>query len=457
MKHYSASLEFDAQVDQGNLTITAEDALIITDINDLTDTEVATLSNAEGLYIIGGSIDTATTTAVGGSTDSPGAKYYLSGKGQQKQLKAIQSAFVSNAPGADPDTGFQNFVGAPTIYLSYSEGIVQNDLITGTANTSGATNNVATFFGTGLGFQLPLPEGTVDTNVKQAIFNDSDSSDLSVDFYLSTGNSEGDTAHFELDVEPFFNNTNNTIPILSNSSGTSYIDSSITQDGSGHVSIGATGGGNDRNLTVWGNLIVQGATTTVNTNTIDVEDQYITTAHTDLTADKSATPGGIFVEHEITGTSGTQEVTYAGLRYGNGNGSGFAWETTNDATSDNGLTGTWTAIGSGAGTVNKFAADISFADGATSVTVAAGTVGTQVTTGGNSALRHGLVQDGDYTVTLYEYVDSSGDRVDDGTTSVAGWRTVLPAYIEISSANYGVTISMPAESGSQVFKLVIKA
>ena len=444
MKHYSASLEFDAQVDQGNLTITADDALIITDINNLSDTEVATLGNAEGLFIIGGTIDTATTTVgtAGDATDAPGNKYYLSGKGQEKQLKAIQSGFVSQAPGQDPDnSNFIDLVGAQTIYLSYSEGVTAADLISGTAGTSGATNNVATFFGSGQGFQLALPEGVSDTNVKQGIVDNTAGAEV-LDFYLTTGHSEGDAGeHFSVGMSDFFPDTNNTIPIYTTGSGSQLVDSVITQDTSGHVTIGATGAGNTRNLTVTGDLTVNGTTTTVNSTTVNIDDKYL--AINNAAGGGSTTAdGGLLVTlatavqqpSETSGTTGT----HAGIRYDE---STQRWQTTIGTTVNGGADGDWEDIGAGA--VNVYAADITFANNATSVTVAAGT--------------HGLPGT-DLTISLYEYVDSSGDRVDDGTSSVVGKSSIIPENILIHTTTTpgNIVISMPAETGSQVYRLVVK-
>ena len=129
----------------------------------------------------------------------------------------------------------------------------------------------------------------------------------------------------------------------------------LTRDPSAN---GATFLGASNTVTIEGNLTVSGTTTTINTATLDVEDRYITTANTDLSADKATMAGGIFVEAEITDTATTQEVRYAGIRYGNGGGTGstdFGWEIAVDASADDGSNGTWQRIATGDSSVSKFA------------------------------------------------------------------------------------------------------
>ncbi len=452
MKHYSASLEFDAQVDNGDLTITASDALIIAESNTLTDAQVVDgdTTGKLGLTIIGGTADSDSVRASTSVTGTPSMHSYLSGRGRELELKTIRSAFVSRAPAAGSTAGVE-LTGAQTIYLSYSDLVVSSDLITGaTPNASGSIDNTATFFGPGEGFTLSLPEGTTDTNVKQGIFNDTTAGSEVIDFYLDTGNAEGDAEHFNVDVSSFFNDNAFTVPVLNLTGGTAFTDSAISQDQAAAAGSTVTIA-ND--LTVTGDLIVSGDTITANVGELLVEDKYIVANYSTAT---TTADGGLLVQKAAAtaSTAGAGLGTHAGIRY---NESENVWETSVSTPSGTINDADWTAIGAGAGTVNKFAADITFAADIATVTIAAGTAGTQVNTGGNAALRHGLVQDGDYTISIYEYVNSSGARVDDGQTSVQGRSLIIPENIEIHNTNYGVTITMPAEANSQVFRIVIKA
>ena len=132
-----------------------------------------------------------------------------------------------------------------------------------------------------------------------------------------------------------------TIPIA-NAAADAFVNSSLTQTDVSDGTQTVTAGGN---VIITGDLQVNGTTTTVNSTTIDIADRYATYAHTDLTSDKVAIDGGIFVEHIVA--SGV--ATYAGIRVG----ADGVWEVTSNATSDDGTTGTWVDLGLSTGGIQS--------------------------------------------------------------------------------------------------------
>ena len=138
-------------------------------------------------------------------------------------------------------------------------------------------------------------------------------------------------------------NTNLFVPI---SNGSAFVNSEIqqSQTTAGDITI-TLGSSTADSVVISGNLQVNGTTTTVNSTTIDVADRYATYAHTDLSSDKLAIDGGIFVEHIVS--SGA--ATYAGIRVG----ADGVWEVTSNATTDDGSTGTWTDLGLSTGGIQS--------------------------------------------------------------------------------------------------------
>ena len=162
------------------------------------------------------------------------------------------------------------------------------------------------------------------------------------------------------------------------------------------ISNGVTFLGASNNVVIQGNLQVDGSTTTINTATLDVEDKYITAANTSLGADKAEMDGGLFIEAQVSDTASTQVVKYAGIRYGAAGGTGFGWEVSVDATTDDGTTGTWQRLATGGEAVGKFVHSYSKAAAVQFITVAQTTHGLPVAN----------TTDELYTVQVYE--DGSG-------------------------------------------------
>ena len=169
----------------------------------------------------------------------------------------------------------------------------------------------------------------------------------------------------------------------------------------------------DEDVIITGNLQVSGSTTTVNSMTVDLADQYVTLANTDLTADHAAVAGGIFVEQTVADTATTQVVTYAGIRVTTGG----VWEITSNATTDDGTTGTWSPLG--AGTTNKAVVNVAPTtntvtgtfDGATATITAADVTVVDNISSGNASYKIAIDLDAnsalpigntDITVTVYD-------------------------------------------------------
>ena len=199
-------------------------------------------------------------------------------------------------------------------------------------------------------------------------------------------------------------------------------------------------------LIVTGDLTVSGTTTTVNTATVTIEDKYLAVNQaTDGTT--TTVDGGLLVLKATETTAQANGAvsagtggTHAGIRFNEGTNSGV-WEYSIGVPSSGGADTNWTPFA--AGSVNVYAATIDFGANATTVTINA------TGTGGHN------LPGNDFTVQLYEFVDGSGVRVDAGTNTANAKRQILPDYVEIAT-NGNVTIAMPAEAGTQSFRVVIK-
>ena len=188
-------------------------------------------------------------------------------------------------------------------------------------------------------------------------------------------------------------NTRLTIPIA-NAAADTFVDSALTQTDVSDGTQTVTAGGN---VVITGDLQVNGTTTTVNSTTIDIADRYATYAHTDLTSDKAAIDGGMFVEHVVA--SGV--ATYAGIRVG----ADGVWEVTSNATTDDGTTGTWTDLGLSTGGIQSVQ----------------GGIGVEITTAGT---KDGLTASAQSPVLS---IDLRADEVSSSAATPGGGLTTVPA------------------------------
>ena len=153
-------------------------------------------------------------------------------------------------------------------------------------------------------------------------------------------------------------------------SGGGFIDSSILQDTSGHIII-RSGASTPANLTVTGDLIVEGDSSVLVTAETITEDPYIAVnvaidSDGNPLATSTSADGGLLVQRETataqpsagSGTTGA----YAGIRFDESAGQ---WQTTIGTTASGGADGDWVNIGSGSGTVDKYAETCSLAAGGT--------------------------------------------------------------------------------------------
>ena len=205
--------------------------------------------------------------------------------------------------------------------------------------------------------------------------------------------------------------TKGTIPsgaATNTNAGGGFIDSSILQDNSGHITI-RVGASDPANLTVTGDLIVLGTNTIlesadtiteakyleVNTNINDTTGAVVTSGA--ITAD-----GGVLVQRnapiqQTSASSGTAG-THGGIRFKEdtqANGGG-RWQTTVATTNDGGADGDWVNIGSGSGTVDKYAQTCELAANGTIIAVVPGS-----TEAGGTSPVHTL-SGSDFSVKVFE-------------------------------------------------------
>ena len=453
MRIYSSDLEKSTEVIAGgSLTIkgAADQDAANNAVLTIEQPNLSTDTIDKGLQITGGTEDVATTNANAGNAGTAAEHYFLNSLGQEGDLNTVRSAFISAAPAAiaagQPNAGNIDLVGSETIYFSFSEGVTNADLITGAApGAAGAIDNTATFFGPGEGFALGFPGAALgDTFIEQGILDNTLDAEV-IKLFQTTGNDRASVPNVSIDVSALFNNTTLTVPVLSVDTGdnnaATYVDSSIVQDGNGHITIGATGSGNDRNLTVTGNLTVAGTTTTVDSTTVTINDKYIEVNNGASGTGAPGQDGGMLVERSAatsqpsvgSGVTGT----HAGIRFNEGTG---VWETTLGTTETGGADGDWAAISSGAS--STVFADISFSDTATDVSTAFATplVG----------LNH--------NVQVYQYIDATtlapvlGSAADVSTAIV---EQIIPERVIITAAGQ-IRVFMPALGGTgQIFKVVV--
>lgn len=163
--------------------------------------------------------------------------------------------------------------------------------------------------------------------------------------------------------------------------GAGFIDSSVLQDNDGHIII-RNGAAGAANLTVTGDLTVLGDNTILeNVDTI-TEAKYIevntnvSDAGAVVTTGAASVDGGMLVQREtpiqqtseLSGTTGT----HGGIRFKEG-ASGGTWQTAVATTSDAGHNDDWTDIGSGSGTVDKYAQTCELAANGTIIAIIPGT------------------------------------------------------------------------------------
>ena len=207
-----------------------------------------------------------------------------------------------------------------------------------------------------------------------------------------------------------------------------FINSSVAQTSTGDVMI-QKADASAANLTITGNLIVQGATTNVESTNLNVEDQYISVNRAFNASGAAVNPTSNEAGILMTQTNGS----FAGFRY---NGSNFQ---TNTDTNADGTSGTWTNLATGSGTVNAHAENfVTSTSAATTHTVLATT--------------HGLAGS-DFTVSVYD-IDTTDIKT-----------LVIPETVTVGSNASGsgaglegtVTITLPnLGSPAKNFRVVIK-
>ena len=168
------------------------------------------------------------------------------------------------------------------------------------------------------------------------------------------------------------NSTDNTIDGASDAD--LFINSSYQQLDSGHVQIQQVGGG-AANLTVTGDLVVLGDSSILEGADTITEAKYITVNtnvdDTGVVQNAAASEdGGILVQRETairqTSASSGTDGTHGGIRFDESTG---RWQTATATTSTGGVQGDWTDIGSGSGTVDKYAETCTLAANGTIIAI----------------------------------------------------------------------------------------
>ena len=237
--------------------------------------------------------------------------------------------------------------------------------------------------------------------------------------------------------------------LSTNADGGTFINSSITQNASGHVTIQGAGSGSPAaNLTVSGNLIVQGTTTNIETTDLLIEDKYIQVNRAlDDAGTGDVTPtedGGVLVTRAAAGEQPTGAAsnvlgTHAGIRYNEGDN---RWEVATAVPDTGGADGDWTAIPLTGGNAGFFT---------TSRTIAAGSANTTFTI---TASDHGL-SGSTFSVQVYDL-------------TVANTKTqIIPENIGVGTLASGsggagaslegtITVTMPADaSNARTFHIAV--
>ena len=347
MKHYGASLTGANNVVDGGeasvLTIgdtsTHNDKIVIHNQNTASGSTDAAIASTTGLVIA--------PTAAG-----RGATHVLGADGREVAITSLVSEnsahdynatnnfipvlqltgtgvsavphFIDSTIESEVTAGSVTRSAAPTAEITAQLAVATGDTVLELTSASSTAANGA---GIGVGNKFIISSGSAfPANPETEIVYE----------ITSVGTGSGGNRRYRFN--PPVDASDNGLGILffvdqTNAGGATTIHGDVTIN-----AIGATGG----NLTVDGDLIVSGTTTTINTATLDVEDSYITAGNTPADNVKLLSNGGLFVET----LSGVGSKTYAGIRYGNPDNSATKrWEVTTNATSDDGTTGTWNALG----------------------------------------------------------------------------------------------------------------
>ena len=137
-------------------------------------------------------------------------------------------------------------------------------------------------------------------------------------------------------------------------------------------------------LTVWGNLTVEGTTTTVNSGTVTIEDKYLAINTPD--SGSTVTPdGGLLVTlaTATTSTEGAGMGTHAGIRYDE---SASEWQISQGTPATGGVDANWSAIGTADAGVDQIIAGQGLRADGTLVTGDTGTTNSDLPVDGNIIL-----------------------------------------------------------------------
>ena len=336
MKHYGALLTgANNQLDGGEnsvLTVGANDAFIITTPRTQSDTNYGTsvtdqeALDADGLVILTGN----GSTHILGADGREVAISDIGGGGAH----ALFNETVHTIPILNRDVTHGNLI--------WSDSPIS---LTG-GSDAGITSVTATVAGFNPQFVSRL-NFTVAAGADTTAFDGAYTLNARVPASITVGGTEynGNIQRTGSGTGTFYNNgvfpsipigTTFMVPV----SSTAHTHTTIDIDSD--VQIGQTGSGNEHNLVVYGNLTVQGTTTTINSATVNVEDKYLA-VNTPDTGSPSG-DGGLLVTlaTPIDSSEGTGTGTHAGIRYDE---SASEWQITQGTPATGGADANWSAIG----------------------------------------------------------------------------------------------------------------
>ncbi len=373
MKIYSSELLNTASVNTGDLTVTTGDRLIIADLNPATNVGSAGLSITAGTASTAVDVSTSRLDQVSGLTLS-----YLDGQGVERNLNEFILAQANmsgstlnlrNAAGENIIAGITLPTGGTgggggtetnatnqTLPVKVADNLGQNEFIDSVISEAGTFVDAITATAQAAAAVTMGSTLTIDNILvgQQAAFHTRFSAGLSTTILIGgteyigtlTSLTAGSTASFVLSSGDFTgaNEIADNAAIL-----LPVADRSRTVTG---ITIGT--GSSTGNLTVSGNLEVQGTTTTVDSVTVEIADQFIQLA---TPSDQAATLAdrnvGILT---FVGKADSVDANIQGIRY---NATANAWEVSSNIAGvslASGLPDTdtdWTAISTHSGTISK--------------------------------------------------------------------------------------------------------